>query len=60
MAYKVSINVDAEVSITCGTCGADLSNTSDGNGNEITVAPCETCLKEQYDKGHDEGYDEAQ
>ena len=57
------INVDIEVEVYCGGCGAGLSNQStSGNINRrnkpfIEVVPCEKCLCKARDEGYSEGYD---
>lgn len=40
-------------------CGAYMCNQVevDNNHYKITIEPCEKCLEEKYDQGHEDGYD---
>lgn len=52
---------DVEVVVKCSRCGDDLSTqeTRTRYGNpQIDVAPCETCMEEQHDKGFNEAKEE--
>ncbi|KKL58890.1 hypothetical protein LCGC14_2220850 [marine sediment metagenome] len=52
------VTIEFEVFCTCGAglCGGSTGHTPGRGQAFVEVEPCETCLKEEYDKGHDEGY----
>lgn len=51
------MHVDFEVS--CDKCGAGLCSQSRAKDTHIYVSPCESCLIESYDNGHESGFDEG-
>lgn len=46
-------NLDLKFTITC-TCGREVNTTQENDGN-ITVEPCEHCMKTSHDEGVEEG-----
>lgn len=60
----VTAEVDMEIAVWCGRCGAGLCIQSSGNGAGITVDPCEQCLEteraEGYEAGNEDGYRQAE
>lgn len=57
MSVIVSLdNIDLE--ITC-KCGATLEARVSKHNDEIFVDPCEECMKDEFNKGYEEGYTTA-
>ena len=50
-----------DLELVCDVCGNYLDFTVEYMNNNlcIIVEPCETCLSDRYDEGHDAGYDEG-
>lgn len=61
--YETTGTLDFEV--FCGTCGAGLCNlTSIGTTKRrgipfIQVEACPTCMKNEYERGYEDGLDEG-
>lgn len=55
-SYFVIPTVDIEV--YCRTCGCDLKVIYNENKHELEVDPCPDCLKEDYERGLNEGREE--
>jgi hypothetical protein len=52
------ITVDNDFDIKCENCGANL-DAEVGRRGTITVTPCTYCLKSEYDRGYDDGWEES-
>ena len=58
-------SIDIDFTVQCGSCGADMENNTDVVKDYygkivITIRACNNCMQENFDKGHDQGYEEAQ
>lgn len=59
------IDVDVDFEVYCAKCGAGICHNANTRSSykrgmaQVTIEPCETCLKNAYENGKQEGYDEA-
>jgi hypothetical protein len=54
----MTIMVEVDNCFICGVCGSRLDADQRING-DITIEPCELCLKEAHDEGVKEGEENA-
>ena len=49
----IKAEVEVEVEIWCGGCGADLCGQSTVHRDSITVEPCKKCLEDARQEGRE-------
>ena len=60
---EVMATVTIDFEVFCGTCGAGLCSSSKGGNTQkrgapfVSVDACSTCMKKEFDRGHDAGYE---
>lgn len=57
-------DIEVSIELFCNRCGAVLAATATAakypQDARFDIDPCEKCLENEYDKGHDDGYAEAE
>jgi RNase P subunit RPR2 len=62
---EIEIDVDIDFEVYCEKCGAGICNNANTRSSykrgmaQVTITPCENCLKNAYEEGKQEGHDEA-
>ena len=55
----VDISTTIAVEVICSNCNAKLHAEYNNIRDEVNVDLCDSCLKNKYDEGFAEGWDEA-